>query len=550
MSDTEHAKRRSFAGVADRLAAKLPASLKVRGDAAFTGLIVVAFLFIGAAGILHHEMWRDELQAWLIARDSASLGDLFYNLRYEKHPGLWHLCLYFISRFTTNPLAMQLFHLGIAAGVVYLFAKFSPFTKLQKLLFTFGYFPFYEYAIISRCYALGLLLTFIYCALYSKHRKNYLALLCVLALLANTSVYGLILAVAFGLALLLRVVLNDHPSNSQPGKRWSLAGGAAIFILSVAASLIQIIPPPQGAIESEQNTLANVFDKRLAVTSRNKDRAVRALTKVWESYAPVPKVSSPNFWNTNILMVFPNHVQRRLSLGLSLLLLATATIIFARRPVVCSLYLAGNVGLLLFIYSVYPGYIRHHGHLFILLISCLWISETELQSNWIGLGITRASDVLNTYRSKIVTTLLGVHLAAGVFAVTKEFREPFSTSRKAAAFIRQFGAGDVLIVGSPDNTTNFIPGYLGGEIYYLEKSDFGSFTVWSKYRKEVSPEEAIGKVSALIEAQNKDVLFVSNYALDSITPLLDIAELASFTGSVVEDENFYVYLIRKKPLFK
>jgi hypothetical protein len=44
-------------------------------------------------------MWLDELQAWLIARDSSSVIDLFKNLKYEGHPGLWHICLYLISRF-------------------------------------------------------------------------------------------------------------------------------------------------------------------------------------------------------------------------------------------------------------------------------------------------------------------------------------------------------------------------------------------------------------------------------------------------------------------
>ncbi|MDV2995516.1 MAG: hypothetical protein N4J56_005170 [Chroococcidiopsis sp. SAG 2025] len=51
--------------------------------------------------------------------------------------------LYAITRFTDNPLAMQLLHLLIAGGTIYVFAKFSPFTKLQKIfIYFFGYFPF------------------------------------------------------------------------------------------------------------------------------------------------------------------------------------------------------------------------------------------------------------------------------------------------------------------------------------------------------------------------------------------------------------------------
>ncbi len=49
-----------------------------------------------------------------------------------------------------------------------------------------------------------------------------------------------------------------------------------------------------------------------------------------------------------------------------------------------------------------------------------------------------------------------------------------------------------------------------------------------------------------MEAQNKDVLLVSSYSLNGDTTPLDFSELASFTGAIVENENFHVYLIRKK----
>ena len=35
------------------------------------------FLAVGAFTASHHEMWRDEIQAWLLARDSTSVFNLF-----------------------------------------------------------------------------------------------------------------------------------------------------------------------------------------------------------------------------------------------------------------------------------------------------------------------------------------------------------------------------------------------------------------------------------------------------------------------------------------
>jgi hypothetical protein len=128
----------------------------------FTTIVTSSFFLLGLFGILNHSMWRDELNVWLIARDSSSLLELFHNIKYEGHPALWYLCLYFLNQFTSNPVAMQFLHLLIATSSIFIFIKYSPFTPLQKLLFSFGYLPFYEYLVISRNYAIGLLLVLLF----------------------------------------------------------------------------------------------------------------------------------------------------------------------------------------------------------------------------------------------------------------------------------------------------------------------------------------------------------------------------------------------------
>ncbi|MEO0458839.1 MAG: hypothetical protein AAF152_19975, partial [Cyanobacteria bacterium P01_A01_bin.114] len=133
------------------------------------------FAVIGLVGVLRHEMWRDELQAWLLARDSTSIIDLFQNTRTEAHPALWHLCLYGLAQISHNPLIMQLFHLTVATASVYLIARFSPFTQLQRTLLAFGYFSLYEYAVISRSYALGVFFVFLFCSLYGRYQTQLAA---------------------------------------------------------------------------------------------------------------------------------------------------------------------------------------------------------------------------------------------------------------------------------------------------------------------------------------------------------------------------------------
>lgn len=113
-------------------------------------LLLVVYGAALALLLAHHEMWRDELQGWLLARDSGNLGQLWHNTRYEGHPLLWHLILFPLAHLTASPVAMQVVHWGVAVGVAALVLFAAPFQVWVRALIVFGYFPLYEYGAISR----------------------------------------------------------------------------------------------------------------------------------------------------------------------------------------------------------------------------------------------------------------------------------------------------------------------------------------------------------------------------------------------------------------
>lgn len=82
------------------------ASAWVRLNARVLTLLALYALAIGFA-LYWHATWRDEMQAWLIVRDSADLPALFHNLRYEGHPALWYLLLMPLTRLSRDPALMQ-----------------------------------------------------------------------------------------------------------------------------------------------------------------------------------------------------------------------------------------------------------------------------------------------------------------------------------------------------------------------------------------------------------------------------------------------------------
>jgi hypothetical protein len=86
-----------------------------------TLLVSAVFLVVGAFVIAHHELWRDEVQAWLLARDSSSAIDLFSRQKYEGHPALRQLLLMPLTRALSRPsgqhILLVLSH-GLDEGLV------------------------------------------------------------------------------------------------------------------------------------------------------------------------------------------------------------------------------------------------------------------------------------------------------------------------------------------------------------------------------------------------------------------------------------------------
>ena len=205
--------------------------------------VTVAYAVVALVGIMQHEPWRDELQAWMVVTDADSLSGVYRNMRYEGNPMLWQLFLFGLSRFTVDPRIMQIFHWTIAVAFVWVWTRHAPFSRLQRLLFPFGYFALFEYGLISQNYAFGVLLLGIVCALYPRRRERYLWIGVVLFLLANTSLYGMIIAGGFA-AMLVLEFLEKKRTGMYAGRGRALGAGMALAVAGIGLSALQIWPEP------------------------------------------------------------------------------------------------------------------------------------------------------------------------------------------------------------------------------------------------------------------------------------------------------------------
>jgi hypothetical protein len=124
----------------------------------FPAGLTTVFLAAVLLQVGRHVMWRDELRTWQIARASSGLISLNRNMQYDAVPFLWNSIVFVLTRLFDRPVAMQLVHACIAAGVIFVVARWSPFPRSSIVMFALGYFPLYEYAVIARSYALMFLL--------------------------------------------------------------------------------------------------------------------------------------------------------------------------------------------------------------------------------------------------------------------------------------------------------------------------------------------------------------------------------------------------------
>src|SRR6476660_3655668 len=117
--------------------------------------VLALFAVLLAAVTSKHEIYQDEAQAWLIARDSHSLLDLFHNLRYEAHPALWYLFLYLPAHNHSSMAWMQYINYGLALVMAWLVLSCRSLPIVIRVLLVFGVSVFFAMGVVARSYMLA-----------------------------------------------------------------------------------------------------------------------------------------------------------------------------------------------------------------------------------------------------------------------------------------------------------------------------------------------------------------------------------------------------------
>lgn len=493
----------------------------------FAALLLCAYLPVALFGITHHEMWRDEVHCWLVARDSATPWDVVLNRAYDGHPPLWYLLLWVLEKTTHAPVVMQIVHVGIAAAVIWVFATRAPFPRWVRALFPFGYFLAYEYVAISRCYGMALLLALLLCVHHPRRLERPWVPAVLLAALALTTTVATVVAAAYASALAVEWLDLVRRRDARARRAWLpiAAAGAACLAAALCAW-----PPAD-------STVAHV-----ALPKEMPDDF--APTRLIVALAPVPRVDF-FFWNSNALLSFEPF--RHVAVPVALLLAAWLVFVLSRGRFATILFVVGTLGLAGLFGLVYGGDVRHHGFFFVVLLMGAWLdvqepAPAESLRGWRRLRLAALVPTLGA--------VLAIHVVGTPIALYYEYRYIFSSGGRAAAVLRQRGLAGSLLVAEMDYPATAVLGQLGDASAYSPRTGRTfSFVKWKQDRRwDPTDGQTLSFAAALGALHGQDATLIMNRPL--LPELVDgqrVSQIAALYDSMIEEENFYLYRVARGP---
>ena len=486
-------------------------------------IIFVLYAVILGFTITHHELWGDEIHSWNIVKASNSIGDLIANSRYEGHPPVWYVILWSISRFTHNVQYIQAAHFFIASLSVFLLLFFSKIPVTTKALIPFGYFFLFEYAVLSRNYAIGILAAFIICIILQRHFKYRSVVYYIfLFILANTHLIALILACSLHFYFLLQQF-------EQRKKRSIIALHIFIGFITILPAVYFIFPPSDSSLGSQ-----------FFLSNWSMSHITALIQLPLRSFMPIPAWWNYHFWNTQFLLELQstNHFVRIISAIAVLAVLLMLYFILRKNKkslllFSCNLLLSFIVSL---VFSLTAA--RYSGFIFIGFIVSYWLycAETETTGN----------------KKMLVNMLLIIQLAAGIFATIKDIQLPFSNGYKVKELLAEVPPNKKIVTDYW--TLNPLEAFTDKPFYCLELYKEKSFLQWNNElsAKTKAPDLYSNGVKYLFSKEDiNEVYMITIHSLQSIAQI-DPALSKSYRlklidkreGAIEKGGNLYLYEIK------
>ncbi len=476
------------------------------------------FLYIAIVSVVsyNHEVWRDEVDPWLLARD-VDLPGLFRYSRNSGHPALWHIILIPFAKLGFPNFTLSIVHLSFAISTAYLFLFHSTLKKYLVVLLIFGYYFLFEYAIIARNYAVSIFLLFLIATLYSKRFEKPILFAFLFFLLENCNIYMTIVASGIGLIYLIEIV---EQKNFKP----RILLGLAIMIIGAIACMLQLIPTDERQASPTNTGMFHMINSMALPVSL--------------AFSFLPGVIGKRaIW--------------------SLFFIPVGFFVFFRIKKLF-IFFTWVILILSFIFTfVYMTGHRHAGFLLLTIVFALWIKphyETIPKPENIYNSLSEYCFSFIKEPEKLFQIMLTisflVSLRYSYQESVKDILYSYSNVKEVSEYIMANGYDSdkyIIATHNPDRGKAILY-YLKNKktLYYPALESFGSHMWWTKKNSEAGPMDLDDVVNATREkfkGQN-DILFLSDTELREDKDRYELIYITKSRVEFVKDENFFLYKLK------
>jgi hypothetical protein len=413
----------------------------------------------------------------------------------------------------------------IACGIAFLLIFYAPFPPLTRILLPFGYYFLYEYAVFSRNYAIGI---FLLCCLCLIIRKDFpykpILYYALLFCLSNTHLLAFLLAASLHLYFLIQ---EQERKKSKQTMLFHLLAGGLIFL----PALYFIFPP--------SNSSLNV---QYWMNRWNIHQLTASVEGPLRSMLPVPAWWNYNFWNTQFLIEAKKDYAFLKVINLLLAISLVTLAFFVLRANKKAMALFGTNLLLSLILSiaVFPlTSARYAGFIFIGFITAYWLYCDETP-------VTRQGN-------RLVNLLLGIHVLAGLFAVIRDIRLPFSNLDKVNELVREVPPGQRLVTDYW--TANCVVAFTDRPAWCIDMEKEIPFVLWNPDISALmnNPERYSSGLRHLFFKDSLRTVYMISLGspkdLSRVDPLMEKAFRVDLVdkreGAIEKGSNLYLYRITR-----
>ena len=476
--------------------------------------ILIIYSVLVITGLTNHEFWRDELQAWFLVKNE--IGDIFYALRYEGHPYLWHFILWTTQQFYDSIVTLKIWNFIFSFGTVYLILRYAPFNKLFKYLIVFNYFFIYEYSVISRNYMISLFIIFLLIInLNRENGKNQIANGLLIFLGLQTNFHAIIVITCIIIYYASKEFENGNKLFKNLRLFSNVSGSMKIYVSFYLVGMIIAylsLKPPIDAGYATETTLTFDILKLLSLNS-----------SLLNAFAPLGSMET---WDISTI-----HLSDWTYLLFFLILFFITFQLISNLRIFIA-FILSIVFFYTFSYMKFFGYFRHHGFMMISFLVLYWILKGASNKNNF---IIKDSIARVSYVVMIFTFFLSC--ISGFYCLYRDIKEPFSNAKNVAQYLHQDRFADYLIIGIPDFQMTSVSGYLGKELFHLETNQFASHVIWNRDR--LSELDTMALISSLNKT-HENILLISDQELHKT----GLTNLTEFEGSISR-EDYYIYEFTK-----